>query len=139
MSIIRWSPFLNQALNQWPDLWDDAVNSISNAASNNLDVFETENEVTVRANVAGVAEKDIDITFEKGILFVKAQREEEETDNQKKHYSKSSWSYSYKVAVPGMLDSASEPNVELNDGMLIITFKKSPLSKPKKLNISKKK
>lgn len=139
MSIIRWSPFLNQALNQWPDLWDDAVNSISNAASNNLDVFETENEVTVRANVAGVAEKDIDITFEKGILFVKAQRVEEETDNQKKHYSKSSWSYSYKVAVPGMLDSASEPNVELNDGMLIITFKKSPLSKPKKLNISKKK
>ena len=139
MAIVRWSPFINNALNQWPDLWDDAVNSISNAASNNLDVYETENEVTIRANVAGVADKDIDITFEKGVLWIKAQRTEEEKDDKKKHFSKSSWSYSYKVAVPCMLDSNSEPSVELKDGMLVITFKKSPASKPKKLNIKKSK
>lgn len=139
MAIVRWSPFLNQALNQWPDLWDDALNTVGNIASNNLDVYETENEVTVRANVAGVSEKDVDITFEKGVLWIKAERSEQESDDKKKHFSRSSWSYSYKVAVPGMLDMNVDPVVELRDGMLVITFKKSAASKPRKLNISKSK
>lgn len=139
MAIVRWSPFINQALNQWPDLWDDAVNSLQNAASNNLDVFETDNEVTVRANVAGVSDKDIDITFEKGVLWIKAQRSEESSDDKKKHFSRSSWSYSYKIAVPGILDQNEEPSVDLKDGMLVITFKKSPAAKPKKLSIKKSK
>lgn len=139
MAIVRWSPFLNQALHQWPDLWDDAVTSISNAASNNLDVFETENEVTVRANVAGVTEKDVDITFEKGTLWIKAEKETKEEDEKKKHYSKASWSYSYKVSVPGMLDAMSEPEVGLQDGVLTIMFKKAEASKPKKLVVNKTK
>lgn len=136
MAIIRWSPFINRALSQWPDLWDDdMINSLRNTASNNLDVYETENEVVVRANVAGVTEKDIDITYEKGVLWIKADRHEE-NDDKKKHYSQSSWSYSYKVAVPGMLDHASDPDVKLKEGMLVITFKKSPASKPKKLSVN---
>jgi HSP20 family protein len=139
MAIVRWSPFLNQALNQWPDLWDEAVSSVTNAASNNLDVFETDNEVTVRANVAGVSEKDIDITYEKGVLWIKAERSSEEKDEKAKHYSKSSWSYSYKVAVPGMLDSNSDPSVDLEDGMLIVKFKKAEASKPRKLTVNKSK
>lgn len=138
MAIVRWSPL--RALGQWPDLWDDdLLDSMRSSASNNLDVYETENEVVVRANVAGVTEKDVDITFEKGVLWIKAERKEESKDDKKKHYSQSSWSYSYKVAVPGMLDHTTEPDVELQSGMLVITFKKSPASKPKKLTINKAK
>jgi HSP20 family protein len=140
MAIVRWSPFFNSALSQWPDLWDDAVNTLQ-SASNNLDVYETENEVVVRANVAGVTEKDIDITFEKGVLWIKAERTEESNDSKedKKHYSRSSWSYSYKVGVPGMLDHNEDPDVDLKDGMLVIRFKKSAASKPKKLTVKKSK
>lgn len=140
MSLVRWNPLVSRALSQWPDFWeDDMLPSMSTLASSNLDVYETDNEVHVRANVAGVKENDIDLTFEKGVLWIKADRAEEESDEKRKHYSKSSWSYSYKVAVPGLIDYNQEPVVELDDGMLVVTFKKAEASKPKKLAVKRKK
>lgn len=140
MAIVRWNPLFRSSLSQWPDLWDDDLTApLSSPVSNNLDVYETENEVVIRANVAGVSEKDIDITFEKGVLWIKADRQEEKQDDKKKHYSSSSWSYSYKVAVPGLIDSQNEPDVDLENGMLVIRFKKAEASKPKKLTVKKSK
>lgn len=136
MAIVRWTP-LSRMLSQWPDYWDeDTMPSIS--GSRDLDVYETEDEVVVRANVAGVADNDIDLTFEKGVLLIQAERTEEEEDKKKKHYSKSSWSYSYKVAVPGMIDFSKEPEANIEDGVVTVTFKKSEGAKPKKLAIKRK-
>lgn len=122
-------------LNRWPDIWDEDMAPMT--ASNNLDLFETENEVVVRANVAGVPEENLDMTYEKGVLWIKAEKTEEKDDNKAKHYSRSSWSYSYKVAVPGMLDHTSEPEVTLKDGVVTVRFKKAEASKPKKLSVKK--
>lgn len=137
MAIVRWSPFLTRSLSQWPDLWDDDLLT-GTSANNSLDVYETENEVVVQANVAGIDEKNLDITFEKGVLWIKAEQEEKEEDQKKKYFSKSSWSYSYKVSVPGMLDHTAEPKVTLEKGMLTIVFKKAEASKPKKLSVQAK-
>jgi HSP20 family protein len=122
-------------LNRWPDIWDEDMAPMT--ASNNLDLFETENEVVVRANVAGVPEENLDMTYEKGVLWIKAEKTEEKDDDKTKHYSRSSWSYSYKVAVPGMLDHTSEPEVTLKDGVVTVRFKKAEASKPKKLSVKK--
>lgn len=139
MSIIRWNPQVASLLSRWPDTWDDDImSSFTGAASHNLDVYETENEVVVKANVAGIPEESIDVTFEKGVLWIKAEQEEEAQDEQRKHYSKSSWSYSYKVAVPGTLDMSREPSAEVQNGVITITFKKAEESKPKKLTVTKK-
>lgn len=138
MSIIRWNPTLSSMLNRWPDMWDeDILPALASSAHNNLDVYETENEVVVRANVAGIAEKDLDITFEKGVLWIKGEKQAEEQDDQKKHYSRSSWNYSYKVAVPGLLDMSIEPDVSLKDGVITVTFKKAEESKPRKLSVKR--
>lgn len=127
---------MSRMLSQWPDLWDDDIVG-SMASSNNLDVYETDDEVVVKANVAGVKEEDVDLTFEKGILWIKAQATQEEDDKKKKHYSRSSWSYSYKVGVPGMLDFSKEPEAKIKDGVVSIVFKKSEGAKPRKLTIKK--
>ena len=130
---------MNRMLSQWPDLWDDEIfQGASVSTSNNLDVYETEEEVVVRANIAGVPEDDIDMTFEKGVLWIKASAQKEEDDEKKKHHSRSSWSYSYKIAVPGMLDFNHDPEATVDNGVVTITFKKSEGSKPKKLSIKKK-
>ena len=136
---MRWNPILPSMLNRWPDIWDDENVGGLTAASNNLDVYETENEVVVKANVAGIPEKDIDVTFEKGVLWIKAEKIETENEEEakKKHYSRSSWNYSYKVAVPGMLDYNTEPSAKIQDGVVTITFKKAEASKPKKLTVQK--
>ncbi|HYD35740.1 MAG TPA: Hsp20/alpha crystallin family protein [Vitreimonas sp.] len=134
MSLVRLNPLVS-TLNRWPNIWDDDFFSDLNTASHNLDVYETDDEVVVKANVAGVAADKVDITFEKGVLWIKAEAEEEKSDKQKKHYSKSSWNYSYKIAVPGMLDFNHEPQATVTDGVVTITFKKAEASKPRKLQV----
>lgn len=137
MAIVRWSP-VSRMLSQWPDLWDDDfMNGMPSGSTNNLDVYETEDEVVIKANVAGVKEDNVDLTFEKGVLWIKAESEEEKEDKAKKHYSKSSWNYSYKVAVPGLLDLSTEPEAKISDGVVTIKFKKSEATKPRKLKIKK--
>lgn len=135
MALVRWSP-LSRMLSQWPDVWDEDLLNVS--GTRDLDVYETEDEVVVRANIAGVAEDDVELTFEKGVLYINAEKTEEEGDKDKKHYSKSSWSYSYKVAVPGMIDFGAEPEAEIENGVVSVTFKKSEGAKPKRLTIKKK-
>lgn len=138
MSLIPYSPTF-RALSRWPDFWDDDLFTTPiNNLSNNLDLYETDDEVIVKANVAGVPEDDVDLTFEKGTLWIKAQANKENDDEAKKHYSKSSWSYSYKVAVPGLLDHTVDPDATVENGVLTIKFKKSEHTKPKKLTIRKK-
>lgn len=120
---------------RWPSFWEDDDFPIFGNFSNNIDLYETDNEVVVKANVAGVTSEDIDVTFEKGILWIQAKRSEKEEDKQNKYFSKSSWEYSYKVSVPGMLDHTKEPDVELKDGMLTVIFAKAEASKPRKLMV----
>lgn len=131
---------MNSFFNRWPSIWDDDDRGmISPTYVNHIDVYENENDVVVKANVAGIPAKDIDLTFEKGVLLIKAQAETEQKDDKNKWYNKSSWSYSYKVAVPGTIDHTKEPTVTLENGVLTATFHKAEISKPKKLNITEKK
>jgi len=124
-------------LNRWPSIWDDEDFQLLSSSQNNLDVYETKNEVVVKASVAGVNEDDIDVTFERGVLWIQGKSEQEKKDEEK-YYSKSSWSYSYKVAVPGLIDHSKEPELTVKNGVLKIVFAKSEASKPKKLSIKKK-
>lgn len=135
MSIIRWNPSVG-ALSRWPSIWDEE-DFPSFSGANNLDVYETQDEVVVKANVAGVPADKVDVTYDKGVLWIQANAQESSTEG-KKHYSRSSWSYSYKVSVPGEIDVNLEPSAEVEDGVIKVTFKKSPASKPKKLQVSQK-
>lgn len=127
-AIIRWNPML-----RWPNVWDEEDWGVP-SVSDNLDVFETPNEVVVRASVAGVDPEKVEITFEKGVLTIAATEETEEKD-EKKYYKKASRSYSYRVAVPGNIDFASEPSADVKHGILTVTFKKAEEAKPKKITI----
>lgn len=137
MQLMRYNPLLKQ-LNQWPDFFDD--DGFMSTASNNLDVYETDDQIVVKANVAGVNPDQVDITFEKGTLWIKAEKQEEKEDKKKQHYSKSSWNYSYRVSLPNatMLDHNTEPTADVDNGVVTITFKKTEASKPKKLTVKKK-
>jgi len=139
MSLVRFSP-LFPGLNRWPSIWDEPDLDLNTGSitGNNLEVYETQNEVVVKANVAGLTEKDVDLTFEKGVLWIKAENSEQTQSEDKQYYSRSNWSYSYKVAIPGTLDQSKEPTAEIDNGIITITFQKAEASKPKKLIITKK-
>jgi len=131
MSLVRFNPALS-LLSRWPEMWNEDEFPVV-STTNQLDVYETANNVVVRANVAGVSADKVDITFEKGVLWIRAEAQEEQTDEKQKQYSTSSWNYSYKIAVPGEIDYNHEPQAEVVSGIVTITFKKAEASKPKKL------
>lgn len=133
MALIPWRPI---ALNNWPSLWDDDELMNLSSGHNHLDVYETEDEVVVKANVAGVPAPQVEVMFEKGVLRIKAEKREE-SDEGKQHYSRSTWNYSYRVVLPGasMLDPHVEPEAVVSDGVITVTFKKAEASKPKQLKV----
>ena len=59
MSLVRWDPL---QMVRWPSMWDD--DDFVPSTTNNMDVYETENEVVVKASVPGIAEDKVEITFE---------------------------------------------------------------------------
>lgn len=133
MAIVRWDPF---KLSRWPDVWDEE-DFTANLATGNLDLYETHDEVVVRATIAGVSDDKVDITFEKGILWIRAE-EAEESKEGKKYYRKATRSYSYKIAVPGDIDMSHDPEAKIHDGLVTITFKKAEQAKPKKITVQRK-
>jgi len=120
-------------LSRWPDIWDD--DTFDQSANSHLNVYETKNNIVVEANIAGVANEDVDLTFEKGVLWIQAKKQEEKKDEERKYFSRSSFSYSYKIAIPGDVDLTQEPEAEIKNGVLKIEFKKLALAQPKKLKI----
>jgi HSP20 family protein len=134
MAIVRWDPL---QMMRWPSVWDWDEED-STMTGSNLDVYETQDEVVVRANIAGVNPEKVDITFEKGILWIRAEEEAEEKEG-KKWYRKASRSYSYKVAVPGNIDVKDEPAADIDNGVVTVMFKKAEEAKPKKISIKARK
>lgn len=134
MAIVRWDPL---QIMRWPSVWDDE-DLVTTVADSNLDIYETANEVVVQANVAGIPKDKVELTFEKGVLWIRGEEEKEEKEG-KKYYRKASRSYSYKVAVPGNIDPKAEPEAVIENGVVKVTFVKAEEAKPKKIAIKSSK
>jgi len=121
---------------RWQD-WNDE-DTLPTSTMNNLSISEDEKNVYIEAAIPGVNPKDVDITFDKGMLWIKAESKQEE-DKNKKYYRRSSSSFSYRVTVPGDIDPNEEPQADIENGVVKIKFGKSPKSQPKKITINKNK
>ena len=133
MAIIRWDPM--STMLRWPNIWEDEDFPTA-TGSDNLDVYETKDESVVKASVAGIDPDKVEITFEKGVLTISARDESEEKEG-KRYYKKATRSYSYRVAIPGNIDRATEPEAKVKHGIVTVTFKKAEEEKKKKISIKK--
>lgn len=100
-----------------------------------LSVFEDDKNVTIEAALPGLKAEEIEMTFERGILWIKGEKKEEEEEKNKKYYRKALSSFSYRISVPGDIDENEEPEATYNDGILRVVFKKTAKSEPKKIAI----
>ena len=113
---------------------DMQINTISHSG---LSLSEDDKHVYVTAALPGVDEKNVDMTFDKGVLWIKGEQEEEEENKKRKFYRKATSSFSYRIAVPGDLDHMVEPDASYKNGVMTIKFTKSPASQPKKISVKK--
>jgi len=119
-----------------PDFWDEDRDWLTvPSAQTNLSVYEDDKNVYVEAAVPGVDPKDIEMTFQDDNLWIKGETKEEEKDKKRKYYRKASRSFSYRVIVPGNIDTSKEPEATYKNGMMTVVFAKSPQAQPKKIKV----
>ena len=99
-----------------------------------VDVHEDDNHLYVDAELPGFKKDEIEVTLEKGVLTLNAERQVTDSEGEKhlteRHYTKVSRSFSLPVEV-------NEAKVEANleDGVLRITLHKAEEIKPHKIEV----
>lgn len=139
MAIIRWSPFPRWGWRvpslfeeeEWPEL----------TVTEGLDVYETENEVVVKAAIPGVPADKVEVTFEDGVLRIKGKVEETEEEKKRKkvvYRAQRMAVFDYTTTLPRAID-ASKITAEAVDGVLTVKAPIAPAAKPKKIAVKTKK
>lgn len=103
------------------------------AVQSDVSISEDEDRLYIRAHVPGVKMDQIHVTFEKGVLWIKAEAQEEEKGE--KYLCKVNSSFSYRVPIPVRVDEQTVPQATCKDGLLKVTFLKSKASRPVKIAI----
>lgn len=139
MAIIRWNPWnIDRFLE---DDWElPTLPGLSQIASQGLNLYETEDSIVAQAALPGITEDKIDVTFENGVVRISGMHEENKEDKDKRRYFMSSMSssYNYSFRLPEGVVENKEPLAELENGVLVLTFKKVTKQEPKKIKVTAK-
>jgi HSP20 family protein len=125
MSLIRWDPFrgFNSAIST--TAWNPSV-----------DIFETDNDVVVKAELPGMDPKSIDVRLENNVLLLKGERRfEKETKEENYHRVEREYgSFSRAFSLP-MAVKEEKITAQYKDGILKIILPKKEEMKPKTVKI----
>jgi HSP20 family protein len=102
-----------------------------------FEVKETNDAFTLRADVPGVEEKDLDIGIHNGVLTVSGNRQSEERREGESYavYERQYGSFSRSFSLPDMAD-AERIEAKLANGVLELKIPKKAEAKPRKISIN---
>jgi len=119
-----------------PDFWEEDEEWLTSpSAQSGLSVYEDKDKVYIEAAVPGIDPKNVEVTFQDGYIWIRGETKEEKEDKKKKYYRKASQSFSYRVAVPGDVDTTKDPEATYKHGVMTVAFAKSPKARPKRIQI----
>jgi HSP20 family protein len=102
-----------------------------------VDIFETDQNVVLKVELAGIDPKDVEVRVEKNTLYLKGQRksEKEVTEEKYHHVERSFGSFARSFALPDSIDG-ERVSAEYQDGILTLTLPKKEEAKPKTIKIA---
>lgn len=119
---------------QQPAIQDDAEDDFPGQLA--VDVYETEDELVIKARTAGVNKDDLDVSISEGILTISgtlSSGDESEANNW--HIQECYWGeFSRTLALPVAVKE-DEAKAALKDGVLTISFSKVMQEQAKKIQI----
>jgi HSP20 family protein len=98
-----------------------------------LAVWEDEQGLHIEVEVPGVAREAIDLTVHKGVLTIAGERKAVE-DRTYLHNGRSFGRFERVITLPETIDPDSV-EADLADGVLSVTFRKTPTAQPRKVEI----
>jgi HSP20 family protein len=95
-----------------------------------VDVAETKDAITVKAEVPGVEQKDVSISLQDNVLTIKGEKEEEKEEKDKRYHrvERSYGAFARVMRLPAAVD-ASKAAASFKDGVITITLPKAPEAK----------
>ena len=149
MAIVRWEPFNNLMTTQreFDRLFKDAFNPLFGDSELStrtwappVDIYETENDIVLKAELPGVDSNDVEVKVEDNTLYLKGERKfEKEVKNESYHRVERSYgSFARSFSLPNSI-STEKVNAEFKDGLLTLTLPKREEAKPRtvKIDVSK--
>ncbi len=139
MAIVRWNPWNIDKF--FEEDWDfPTIPGVSRLMGQGLNIYETEDAIVAEAAIPGISEDKIDVTFENGVVRVSANSNEKQEEKSKRRYFMSSMTttFNYSFRLPEGIVRDGEPQAELEDGVLRLSFGKVQKKEPKKIKVTKK-
>jgi HSP20 family protein len=145
MDLVQWRPFreVSRLRNEMDRLWDDyfgsgrrALQPMEEAWLPAVDVSETGDKVTVKAEIPGMEAKDIEISMVGDTLTIKGEKkvEREEKDENYHMVERSYGSFSRAMKLPAAVD-ADKVDATYKNGVLTVVLPKKEEVKPKAIEI----
>ena len=146
MAIVRWDPFrdLNLLQDRMNRLFEDAGRTwrtdepaATTTWSPSVDIFETEGEIVVKAELPGMDRKDIQLNLENNVLSLRGERKfTKETKDENYHRIERSYGvFSRTFSIPATVDE-EKIRADYKDGVLKIFLPKKEQAKPKQIKIA---
>jgi len=146
MAVVRWDPFRDLGLLQdrMNRMFDDAGRgwradepAATTSWSPSVDIFETEGEIVVKAELPGMDRKDIALHLENNVLSIRGERRfEKETKEENYHRIERSYgNFSRSFSIPATVDE-EKIRADYKDGVLKIILPKKEQAKPKQIKIA---
>lgn len=142
--ITRWDPFHNLSMlqEQVNRLFDtkfspNGDSSTLSAWVLSVDVYETENELVIKADVPGATEKELDVRVENNMLTIGGERkfEQEVKEENYLRMERSYGSFHRTFSLPNTVDTQAI-QAKYTDGVLTVTLPKRAESKPKQVKVN---
>ena len=144
LTMSRWNS--NRGLTSLQDqvnrLFEDTFNGSRSAQSDlatwapAVDVFETENELVVKADLPDLQEKDIDVRVENNTLTIRGERKFEQQVSEDKYLriERAYGTFTRSFSLPNTVN-AEAIHAEYRHGVLTVRMPKREESKPKQIKI----
>jgi len=144
-TLARWEPFrgLTTLQEQMNRLFEDTFfrgrtgDSALTTWSPAVDIYETEHELVVKADLPDVDEKDLDIRVENNILTIRGERKFEQTLSEDNYLrvERAYGSFSRSLSLPNTVNTDAI-KAEYRNGVLTVRVPKREEAKPKQVKVS---
>src|SRR5207302_2610320 len=139
--LTRWDPFrefstLQDRMNRlFRDSYSDREEALTTSTfAPPVDVYEDEHNVTLKIEVPGIEEKDLDVRVENNTLTVKGERkfEKEEKEENFHRIERRYGTFFRSFTLPSTVDS-EHINAGYSNGILKLELSKKPEAQPKQI------
>jgi len=144
MATIRYNPFRGSEFEDFPTgvrLFQDSLQRLfsepaSRPWSPAVDIFETENELVLKADLPDVDPKNVGIQLENGTLTLKGERKFDDQQNGRGFHriERSYGSFVRAFSLPDTVDG-EKVKAEYKNGVLTVMLPKKEVAKPRTINV----